>query len=121
MRCPFCQIAARQLPATIIYENQWTMAILPKNPAVDGHLLAIPKQHVTSILACDEEIWVQVTKTAKKVATDCVKSGNFEGINFLSAHGAAAQQSVNHLHIHLIPRKEGDGINGWPDFHDSKK
>ena len=32
MRCPFCQIAARQLPATIIYENQWTMAILPKNP-----------------------------------------------------------------------------------------
>ncbi len=58
---------------------------------------------------------------SKKVATDCVKSGNFEGINFLSAHGAAAQQSVNHLHIHLIPRKEGDGINAWPDFHDSKK
>ncbi|WP_324250159.1 HIT family protein [Enterococcus gallinarum] len=50
-----------------------------------------------------------------------MKSGNFEGINFLSAHGAAAQQSVNHLHIHLIPRKEGDGINAWPDFHDSKK
>ena len=61
----FCQIAARQLPATIIYENQWTMAILPKNPAADGHLLVIPKQHVTSILACDEEIWMQVTKTAK--------------------------------------------------------
>jgi histidine triad (HIT) family protein len=121
MNCPFCQIVTRQLPRTIVYENQWTMVILPKNAAVDGHLLVMPKQHVTSIFTCDEDLLAQVTKTAKKVATDCVKSGDFEGINFLSAHGAAAQQSVNHLHIHLIPRKEGDGINAWPDFHGSKK
>ena len=67
MRCPFCQIAARQLPATIIYENQWTMAILPKNPAAESHLLVIPKQHVTSILACDEEIWMRVYQEQQKI------------------------------------------------------
>lgn len=120
MNCPFCEIATKQLPATIIYEDQWTMAILPKNAAVDGHLLVMPKQHVTSILTCNEDLLMQVTKTAKKMAANYVKSGGFDGVNILSAHGSAAQQSIKHLHIHLIPRKEGDGINAWPDFHEKK-
>ena len=62
------------------------------------------------------ETAAQVLDTAKRVAEYYVNTCSYDGVNILGANGKAAQQSVPHFHLHLIPRKSGDGLNAWPKF-----
>ena len=82
---------------------------------VDGHMLAVPKKHVKNIFECDEETLFHLMAAVKKVSIHCINHG-YDGINLLNASGEHAGQSVSHLHIHIIPRRAGDGINAWPHF-----
>ena len=56
----------------------------------------------------------------KRVANHCVTNGGYEGVNLLNASDESAGQSVPHFHIHLIPRKVGDGVDAWPKFKGAK-
>ena len=115
MDCIFCKIINKEIPSYKIYEDEYTYAFLDIAKDVDGHTLVIPKKHVTNVLDCDEETLAHVMNTVKKISNHYVSLG-FDGVNVINASGEAAEQTVFHLHFHIIPRKNNDGLHAWPRF-----
>lgn len=108
--CVFCAIVAGDSPAQIVDRTETTVAFLDINPVTDGHLLVIPVRHVQDIWeATGDELAAMATTLHRlaRVVRDALKP---DGVNLLQCNGAAAFQSVFHLHSHLVPRWVGDGI-----------
>ena len=114
--CIFCKILKGELPCMKIYEDEHTMAFLDIAKDVDGHILVIPKKHVTNILDADGETLSHVMNTVKKIGVHLTENCGYEGMNILNANNECSGQTVFHLHIHVIPRKHGDGVAGFPKF-----
>ena len=114
--CIFCKILKGELPCMKIYEDEHTLSFLDIAKDVDGHILVIPKKHVTNILDADGETLSHVMKTVKKIGAHLTENCGYEGMNILNANNECSGQTVFHLHIHLIPRKHGDGVAGFPKF-----
>jgi histidine triad (HIT) family protein len=104
--CPFCEIAAMRAPARFVYTWPDALAFIPLNPVVDGHLLVIPRRHVTDF-AADPEVSAATMRRAAEAASGIRPDGP---MNLITSWGAEATQSVFHLHLHLVPRAEGDGL-----------
>ena len=109
MDCVFCKIRDGHIPSVKIYDDERTFAIMDINPLNEGHLLVIPKAHAATIYEISGDDLGQAAIVAKRVALAIKKSLQPDGLNILQANGAAAFQSVPHLHLHLIPRWNGDG------------
>lgn len=120
MNCTFCKIVKGEIPCMKVWEDEHTMVFMDIAEDVDGHMVAIPKRHVKSILDCDEDTLNQLMTTVKKVANHCVDKCNYEGVNLLNASDESAGQSVPHFHIHIIPRKCNDGVDAWPKLEEAK-
>ena len=120
MNCVFCKIVNGELPSLRVYEDENTMVFMDIAKDVDGHMVAIPKKHVKSILDCDEASLQQLMFAVKKVSCHCVDQCGYEGVNLLNASDESAGQSVPHFHIHIIPRKKDDGLDTWPKFDGAK-
>lgn len=120
MNCIFCKIIKGEIPSYKIYEDEHTYAFLDIAKDVDGHTLVIPKKHVCNVLDCDEETLKHVTNTVKKISNHYVDNCKYEGVNILNATGESAQQTVMHLHFHIIPRKTNDNVDAWPHFNGAK-
>ena len=120
MNCIFCKIIKGEIPSFKIYEDEHTYAFLDIAKDVDGHTLVIPKKHVCNVLDCDCETLAHVSATVKKIANHYVENCDYEGVNILNATGESAQQTVMHLHFHIIPRKTSDGVDSWPHFNGAK-
>lgn len=116
MSCVFCKIVNGEIPCFKVYEDDYTLVFMDIAKDVDGHMVAIPKKHVKSILDCDAETLTHLMETVKKIANHCVLNCGYNGVNLLNASGESAGQSVPHFHIHIIPRKLGDNIDAWPKF-----
>lgn len=99
--CIFCLIAAKQAPATIVAEWSQALAIVPHNPVTSGHIIVIPKLHVTDALDNPE-----VTGYTMKMACYIAPAP----CNLITSVGREATQSVFHLHIHIVPRRKDDGL-----------
>lgn len=115
--CLFCKIIDGQIPSYKIYEDEYTYAFLDIACDVYGHTLVIPKQHAVNVLDCDCDVLSHVIATVQKIAKHYVDDLGYDGVNIINASGAAAEQSVFHLHFHVIPRKDNDNVHAWP-FHD---
>ena len=100
--CPFCEIVAGRAPADIFHEWDDALAIVPLNPVVDGHLLVIPKIHVADV-GHDPEISAATMRRAAELAAS-------QWCNVITSRGRVATQSVFHLHLHIVPRAENDGL-----------
>ena len=120
MGCIFCKIAGGEIPCRKVYEDAHALVFMDIAEDVDGHMVAIPKKHVENVFDCDGETLCNLMSAVKKVTDHCVGLCNYDGINLLHASGKSAGQSVPHLHIHIIPRKTGDGIEAWPPFKGAK-
>ncbi|MBR4081751.1 MAG: HIT family protein [Clostridia bacterium] len=120
MDCVFCKIVRGDIPGFKVYEDDQTLVFMDIAGDVDGHMLAIPRKHVKSILDCDAETLACLMATVKKVASHCVDDCGYDGVNLLNASDESAGQSVPHFHIHIIPRKAGDGMDAWPKFDGAK-
>ena len=118
--CIFCKILKGELPCMKIYEDEHTMAFLDIAKDVDGHILVIPKKHVTNILDADGETLSHVMNTVKKIGVHLTENCGYEGMNILNANNECSGQTVFHLHIHIIPRKRDDGVAGFPKFAGAK-
>lgn len=101
--CVFCKIISHEAPAQVLYNWGSTMAMVPLNPVVPGHLLIIPKIHVRDYKE-DPSVTAEVMKTAAGVGALMGDS------NLITSSGPAATQTVMHFHVHLVPRGEGDGL-----------
>ena len=121
MDCIFCGIVAGQVPCMKVYEDEHTLVFMDVAGDVDGHMLAVPKEHIGSILDCDAERLSHLMSAVKRVSNHCVDCCDYEGVNLLNASGTSAGQSVPHFHIHLIPRRKDDGIDAWPAFEGAKE
>jgi histidine triad (HIT) family protein len=113
MECVFCKIVARELPELVVYEDAHALAFLDKEQAVSGHTLVVPKTHYESIFDILPEELNHLSSAVKKTAELLRERLGCDGINVLNANGKAAQQSVSHLHFHVLPRWEHDGVDAW--------
>ena len=111
--CVFCRIAGGELAATVVYEDEAILGILPLQPVAAGHTVVLPKAHCEGLLDVDEATLAAVARAAKRIAERLVAETDATGVNLLHASGADAQQSVFHLHVHVVPRLRGDGLDLW--------
>lgn len=118
--CIFCKIISGDIPSYKIYEDEHTYAFLDIAGDVDGHTLVIPKKHCKNVLDCDNETLSYVMNTVKRISNHYINDCGYEGVNILNANNECSGQTVFHLHIHIIPRKSGDNISGFPKFDGSK-
>ncbi|KFJ04554.1 HIT family protein [Bifidobacterium subtile] len=116
MVCVFCSIAAGDSPCLKVFEDADTMVFMDTANDVDGHMLAITKRHYESILDCPDVEVARLMRTVRLVSNHVVSDCGYSAVNLLNASGKDAGQSVPHLHIHIIPRKSGDGVATWPAF-----
>jgi histidine triad (HIT) family protein len=104
----FCQIIAGALPAYIVYDDANTLAFLDHRPLLPGHVLVVPKKHYTALEDMPQDevgpLFIAVQRIARKVETAMQADGAFVAVNI------RISQSVPHLHVHVVPRKKGDGL-----------
>jgi histidine triad (HIT) family protein len=108
--CLFCKIVAGAIPATIVAEDERTIAFMDINPATRGHALVIPRAHARDVHAIDTEDLKAVAATAQQLAARALERLGADGVNLLNSNGAAAWQTVLHFHMHVIPRYEDDPL-----------
>jgi histidine triad (HIT) family protein len=109
-QCIFCQIVAGELPAMIVDSDERTIAFLDISPASRGHALVIPRRHARDLLEIDPQDLAAVAIAAQRLARRMHERLGVAGINLLNSCGAPAWQTVFHLHVHVIPRYEGDPL-----------
>ena len=107
--CIFCKIGKGEIPSATIYENSDFRVFLDVAPANRGHALIIPKDHADNIFQLDGETAGKLFSLATVVARAIKEETGCEGMNIVQNNGAVAGQTVNHFHLHLIPRYENDG------------
>lgn len=112
--CIFCKIVDGTLPSSMVYETEHLCAFLDSRPAQTGHTLIVPRQHFRNIFEADPAIGEDVLRAMQRVAEAIKKSTGCPGINIIQNNGSEAGQTVFHLHWHIIPRYEGDGMPVWP-------
>ena len=108
--CIFCAIADGEIPSFKVYEDDLVLAYLDINPFSKGHTLVIPKKHSKGLLDTDDETLAAVIARVKQVAAHVAAKLGCDGFNILQNNGAAAGQTVRHVHFHIIPRWSGDPL-----------
>ncbi len=107
--CIFCEIVAGRAEASVVYENEHVVAFLDLFSINQGHTLVVPKVHATHLSDMDADVGMRVFEAAHKLTQAVRDSGiRCEGVNLLLSDGAAAGQEVFHVHLHVLPRYEGD-------------
>ena len=114
--CIFCKIISGELPSMKVFEDENTLAFMDIAKDVDGHIVAVPKQHFKNILDCDNATLGLLMNTVKRISNHLTDKCGYDGVNLLNASDESAGQSVPHFHIHIIPRRRNDGIDAWPAF-----
>ena len=113
--CIFCAIVAGTAPAERVHEDDSVVAILDIHPAATGHVLVIPRRHSPDLWHIEPDDAAKVMAASVQVAHRIRRALDPDGINLVHATGRAAWQSVFHFHLHLVPRREGDGmVPPWP-------
>jgi histidine triad (HIT) family protein len=112
--CIFCEIVENKIPAYRVYENDISLAFLDIAPVNPGHTLVIPKKHYANLEEIPEEELKELMMAVKKVALMLKNNFGVLGYNLSVNNDPVAGQEIAHLHFHLIPRKEDDGLKLWP-------
>lgn len=114
--CPFCMIAKGDDPAVrLVGESDAWLAFFPLDPATVGHTLVIPRTHVADLWEAPAELAAELTAAAITVGRAISSALNPDGMNLITSAGKTAEQTVFHLHLHLVPRWSDDGFGRiWP-------
>lgn len=101
--CVFCRRVDRE---EFDYYDNWCVAFQPLNPVTPGHFLVVPKQHTVSAATSPTSV-AHVMRYAAWLARDM----GLDDFNLITSAGSLATQTVFHLHVHVVPRREGDGLH----------
>lgn len=112
--CLFCRIILKEIPSWGVYEDENVYAFLDIQPVHLGHTLVVPKRHVEDIFHTDPETWQHTLEAVRRIAPKVRAATQADGLNLLMNNGRSAGQLIDHVHIHLIPRYENDGLHGFP-------
>jgi histidine triad (HIT) family protein len=113
--CVFCKIVAKAIPATVVDEDEHTLAFMDIGQVNPGHVLVAVKQHAENLYALDDAQAAAALRSATRVARAIRAAFQPQGLSVYQANGKAAGQTVFHFHMHLVPRHEADGMAlTWP-------
>jgi len=110
--CIFCSIVAGSSPASQVYADEDVLAFMDIRPFSEGHTLVVPKKHASGLADLDPDQGGKVFQVAQRIALALRASDlPVDGVNLMLADGAAAMQTVFHVHIHAVPRRHGDKLS----------
>jgi histidine triad (HIT) family protein len=114
VKCIFCDIVHRRSPAHVVYEDDSSMAFLDARPLFPGHVLLAPREHIETFPDLPPPMIGPLFQTAQRLARAVETAMQAEG-TFVAINNRVSQ-SVPHLHVHIVPRRKGDGLKGffWP-------
>ncbi|MDX2297477.1 MULTISPECIES: HIT family protein [Streptomyces] len=113
MPCVFCELI-REDRAHWVARGPQACAFTPRDPLAPGHTLVVPTSHFADLFDTPSEVLAETTALVQRLAKAMRTGLNVTGVNILSANGPASEQSVHHLHFHVVPRWPEDGISTWP-------
>lgn len=113
--CIFCRIVAKQIPASIVYEDDHTIGFMDLGQVNPGHVLVATKFHVENVFGLDDAQAGAVFRTVARIARASRTAFGAPGMTLLQANGKAGAQTVFHFHLHVLPRWDDDGMSlEWP-------
>lgn len=112
--CLFCKIINKEIPSIIVYEDKDVIAFLDINPVNPGHTLVLPKKHIDNLLGMDNQTISFVFQAVRDVSMAVMQATKAQGFNIEINNYKVAGQLIEHAHIHIVPRFEGDGLQHWP-------
>lgn len=114
--CVFCGIVEGTVPATVVYEDESVLGFfpLPEGRLAEGHALVVPKRHAGDLFDASEPELQALIRVVQRVSEGLRSALGASGVNVLNASGPNSDQSVFHLHFHVVPRWKGDGLWTWP-------
>ena len=110
MNCILCAISSGQTPASLVYEDEYTLGVMSLDQPNPYKVLVLPRAHVESIYDLSDDQAGRIFQTAVKIARAIRAASGCDGLNVVQSNGAAGQQDVFHFHLHLVPRFHGDDI-----------
>ncbi len=108
--CVFCKIVSGEIPSMSVTETEYALSFLDVAPLAEGHLLVIPKRHYARLDEMPQEALGQLMRLLSPLARAVQKVTGAGGYNILQNNGGVAGQVVKHVHFHIIPRSQGDGL-----------
>ena len=113
--CVFCRIVRGEIPATIVHQDDLTIAFMDIGSVTPGHMLVAAKAHVENIYGADDALAAALMRTAARVARAAKTALRPQGLSLFQANEPAGGQTVFHLHLHVLPRWDADGMDLlWP-------
>ena len=119
--CIFCKIVRKEAPASILYEDDKALVFLDIRPLNEGHTLIIPKDHFETICDMSEELVCHLYKLVKCMAVAVKAATKADGITVIQQNGHAAGQEIFHMHVHVVPRYEGQKLPHFRDIPNSRR
>jgi diadenosine tetraphosphate (Ap4A) HIT family hydrolase len=117
--CPFCAIVRGEESTKLVCEGETWIAFFPLQPATAGHTLIVPRRHVPDLWSADPELAAALINAAIHVGRAIETAVTPDGMNLITSSGAEAEQTVFHLHLHVVPRYRDDGFDEiWPSRRD---
>ncbi len=111
MDCIFCKIIIGKAEAVFLHEDDLVVAFLDIMPVNEGHALVVPREHHERVETLDEATYLHLFKIGRDLMRQIQTAfADVTAFNFIIANGKDAGQEVPHVHLHIIPRKLGDGF-----------
>ena len=108
--CLFCKIVKKELEANIVYEDEEFMAFMDKYPDSPGHMLIVPKDHISDLIEIKDNYFVKFNKIIKKMVNLVIDKLGADGVSVTVNYGSV--QYIKHYHMHIIPRyKEKNNLS----------
>ena len=109
----FHKIRDGEIPSHTVFENENVLAFLDINPATKGHTLIIPKKHYKGLLDCPNEVFSELVDVAQRLGSHYKDVLGCDGFNLVQSTGEAAEQEIEYIHLHLIPRYHEGEFKIW--------
>ena len=119
--CIFCGIVQKQISSSLVFEDEKVMAFLDIRPLNDGHTLVIPKAHYESIFDIPQNLIAYLHGITKRIAIAVEEATKTDGISIIQQNGKAAGQDIFHLHVHVIPRYEGQKLPSFSEISEAER
>ena len=114
-QCIFCRLVAGDIPSARVFEDELTLAFMDLGQVNPGHVLVASKRHAATLFELTADEAAALMRTAQRIALAVRAAFDPDGVMLLQANGAVAGQTVGHVHLHVVPRHAGDGIDfTWP-------
>jgi len=119
--CIFCKIVRKQAPASFVYEDASVIAFLDIRPLNLGHTLVIPKEHYETIYEIPDELIGHIHKIVKRTALAIKRATEADGISVIQQNERAAGQEIFHLHVHVVPRYQGQKLPRFEEIQEANR